>query len=586
MMDASRKALPQGGYMAVFAILLVAVTVMIIIGTLLTSPADGGAEPRLAIVGTPAQLTMAEIAQVNRIAMLRTPAPQLALQLAARLEGDAWQVTNAPLYATLWHLGRHDEARALLSRLDSHHRQQALTTLLRELVDAGKGSEAVALLAHLDEELPEEPLLRSALLAAQGKSQEARDVLEGLISSGRLSELQWLNLAQLQRELGDREGARRSLEHFWTLKQSADAQDTLSLDRYAHELASLGDIQRLLESAASLHPGHDNPYITPLVEAGLFTQAIEQIERLDSLWRNTPYEQLLDAMLQREYLQQARELIIAVDDNLHGQLLLRLLRRHFDHGNTNRVEQDIEQLARYEALRIDLRLSLFRLYRQTHPEVAARLLDQAEQGVTALPDGDERDQLHLFVIESRLENQLDRPERQRNSYELRQALEEMQRITDRQPLYNQLLNLKQQALLLQRLGRSDDAHALLNDVQQRLQNVTPDETLDEYDLALLQEGLAIAYLRLGHLEQALALRAGLHVDLDAASEWLNVLVEQEHLEQAVEHLSYRNLFDAQKTLDTLLTKLHDAEDEVAITLNHRLLDRLASDDFWPLATAA
>src|SRR5690606_26608665 len=229
----------------------------------------------------------------------------------ARLEGDAWQVTNAPLYATLWHLGRHDEARALLSRLDSHHRQQALTTLLRELVDAGKGSEAVALLAHLDEELPEEPLLRSALLAAQGKSQEARDELEGLISSGRLSELQWLNLAQLQRELGDREGARRSLEHFWTLKQSADAQDTLSLDRYAHELASLGDIQRLLESAASLHPGHDNPYITPLVEAGLFTQAIEQIERLDSLWRNTPYEQLLDAMLQREYLQQARELIIA-----------------------------------------------------------------------------------------------------------------------------------------------------------------------------------------------------------------------------------------------------------------------------------
>lgn len=540
----------------------------------------------IAIDGTPAQLTLAEITQASRIAVLRLLAPELALQVAARLEGDAWQLVNAPLYATLWQLGRQDEAEALRSRLDPHHSQQALVTLLMELVDAGNSSEAAALLEHLGEDLPEEPLLRSALLAAQGKSQEARDELQYLLGSGRLSEQQWLDLARLQRELDDPEGARRSLEHFWTLKQSADTQDTLSLDRYAHELASLGDFQRLLESATALRPGSANPYIAPLVQAGLFEEAIEQIERLDILWRDTPYEQLLDTMLQRGHLQQAEELVTTVDDSQHDQLLLRLLEWHFNHDKTDRVEHDIERLARNETLRIDLCLSLSKLHRQTHPEVAARLIDQAEQRLATLPHDEERDQLRLFVIQSHLENQLNQPERQRNSYELRRALEEMQCITDRQPLYSQLLNLKQRALLLQRLGRPDDARTLMDNVHHRLQNAEPDEALSAYDLALLQENLAIAYLTLGHLEQALAVRAEIDPDLDASSQWLNLLIEQDHCEHAVEHLSYSDLINTDQTIDKLLTKLHDAEDEVAIALNHRLLDRLSSDDFWPRPTAA
>ncbi|WP_275545922.1 MULTISPECIES: hypothetical protein [unclassified Pseudomonas] len=572
--------------MEVFAILLVASILAIIVGAVLASPADGGPEPRLAIVGTPAQLTLTEVAQVNRIAMLRMLAPELALQLAARLEGDAWQVVNAPLYATLWHLHRRDEAQALRSRLDSHHRQQALITLLQELVDAGRAGEAVAVLEQLGEELPEEPLLRASLLAAQGKSDEARETLEDLLGSGQLSELQWLDLARQQREQGDREGARRSLEQFWTLKQSADAQNMLGLDLYAGELARLGDIQRLLESAATLRLERDNPFIAALIEAGLFEQAIEQIERLDILWRSAPYELLLDTLLQRGYLQEAEELIAAADESVQERLLLRLLRWRFDHGKADGVQQDIERMARHEALRIDLCLSLWKLYRQSHAEAAACLLDQAEQRVEALPDGEERDQLRLFVIESRLEIQLSQPERQRNSYELRRALEEMQRLTDRQPMYNQMLNLKQRALLLQRLGRLDDAHALLNAVHLKLQNVELNEALDEYDLALLQEGLAIAYLRLGRLEQALALRANIQTDHSVASEWLQVLVEQDHLEHAVEHLSYMDLLDAEQALDKLLTKLQETEDEVAIALNHRLLDRLTSDDFWPRPAAA
>ncbi|HBZ92995.1 MAG TPA: hypothetical protein DEO91_04630, partial [Pseudomonas sp.] len=226
----------------------------------------------------------------------------------------------------------------------------------------------------------------------------------------------------------------------------------LGLDLYAGELARLGDIQRLLESAATLRLERDNPFIAALIEAGLFEQAIEQIERLDILWRSAPYELLLDTLLQRGYLQEAEELIAAADESVQERLLLRLLRWRFDHGKADGVQQDIERMARHEALRIDLCLSLWKLYRQSHAEAAACLLDQAEQRVEALPDGEERDQLRLFVIESRLEIQLRQPERQRNSYDLRRALEEMQRLTACQPMNNKLHKVKHSDLQLQRVG--------------------------------------------------------------------------------------------------------------------------------------
>lgn len=567
-------------------ILLVAAAVMALVVSVLISPSGGGPEPRLAVAGTPARLTLTEVAQVNRIAMLRLLSPELALQLAARLEGDAWQVANAPLYATLWQRGRLDEAQALRSRLDPHHSHQALVTLLKELVDAEKDDEAAALLERLGEALPEEPLLRSALLAAQGKPEDARSELEHLLRGERLSELQWLELARLQREQGDADAARHSLEQFWTLSQGSEPQALLGMDMYARELARLGDIERLLERASLLELERENPFIAPLIEAGLFEQAIKQIERLDPLWRGTPCEQLLDTLLQRGHLQQAEALIAAADESLHGRLLLSLLRWRVDHGQTENVEQDIQRLARHEALRIDLSLSLGRLYEQSHPDIAGTLLAQADRKLEALPAGEERDQLRLFMIELQLEMQTHLPERQRNSYEIRQALEEMQRISDRQPFYNQVLNLQQRAMLLKRLGRTDDALQLLDDLQLKLRNAQPDEDQDEFDLALLQEGLAIAYVRLDQFEQARSLHAQIETDISAASEWQQVLVEHDHLDHAVENLSYTNLFDPEQTLDKLLAKLHDSEDEVAIELNQKLLDKLTRDDFWPQPAAA
>src|SRR5690606_31711177 len=85
---------------------------------------------RIAVADSPARLTLEEVVWINRTSTLRMLAPELAIDLAARLQGDAWQVANASLCSTLLELNREEEALGLYARLDAHHRRDALATML------------------------------------------------------------------------------------------------------------------------------------------------------------------------------------------------------------------------------------------------------------------------------------------------------------------------------------------------------------------------------------------------------------------------------------------------------------------------
>lgn len=286
-----------------------------------------GADPkphRIAVADSSARLTLEEVVWINRISTLRILAPEIAIDLAARLQGDARQVANASLCATLLELNREKEALGLYSYLDAHHRRDALATMLYQLIDAGEAEKALELLKRTGDKCPNDPLLRIPLLLAEGDQNTANSELETFATTSNLSAQQWLDLARLQRQSGKEDAARHSLAQFWALQQTVPAEDIVGLEIFARELAFLGDLQQLLDISDSLSLQRDNPFIAPMIEAGWLAQAQQQIQRLDANWRDEHYDQLFDAMLRHRQLREVEALLEEVGDGVHDALLLRL----------------------------------------------------------------------------------------------------------------------------------------------------------------------------------------------------------------------------------------------------------------------
>lgn len=563
--------------MTPFIILLVLIAILIFF----TRTPDDEQELRLSIAGSPAKLTLQEIKLINRISLLGSTYPILALHLSNRFEGAAWQVSNMGLCDTLCRAGLEDKALLLLPRLDTHHRREALKLMLKALTQTGKADRAVALLEQTGEEPPHDGLIRSALLLAENKHEAACQALEDYLQSTHPDATQWLDVARLQRELGQTDAARQSLEQFWVLQHDKSADEIFDLNTFIQELVRLGDFQTLQDIATTLEISRNNPFIAPLIDAGLFEQATSLIERLEPLQQYNPYEMLFDALLQHGQLQQAETLLSARDEQDSGKLLLRLARWHIDQGRDAEAPQAIQRLSQDSAIRIDLYLALWSLHKDTRPAFADPLREQAERWVDALPDGATRDRLRLFVLDTRLLLQIRLPERQRSSYEIRCLLEETQWLNARQPLYLRTINAKQHAMRLHALGRPEDARLLLEDTQQDLQSIAEDDDMEPFDQACLQEELATCFLQLGLTEQAIALYRDIHIDRNFATYWLAALVEHDLLNQAVEHLSYNDIIGMPDAVHQLLDKLGNSAEEEHADRYQYLLDKIIHDNFWP-----
>lgn len=558
------------------------VVLVVLIGVFLII-AITGADPkphRIPVADSSARLTLEEVVWINRISALRILAPEMAIDLAARLQGDAWQVANASLCATLLELNREDKALALYSYLDAHHSREALAKMLYQLIDAGEAAKALELLKRTGDKRPSDPLLRIPLLLAEGDQDTANSELETFATTSNLSAQQWLGLARLQRQSGKEDAARHSLAQFWALQKTVPAEDIVGLEILARELAFLGDLQQLLEISDSLSLQRNNPFIAPMIEAGWLAQAQQQIQRLDANWRDEHYDQLLDAMLRHRQLREAEALLEEVEEGAHDALLLRLAQWWIDQGAVSEAERDVQRLSRHETQRISLYLSLWSLYEQSQPDLVTSMLGQAERWIEYLPEDTDRDHLRLQVLNARLTLQSRLPERQRTSYEIRRALEQIQRLAERQPLFDRAFTDTRHALLLQRLDRPADARSLLDNVRGTLVTDNAPEEIEAFDMALLLDDLAIAYLRLGDVDKAVDLIRRIPGEISYPSDWIDALLEQDLLAHAVDGLGYRDLFDPRNGPQRLLKKLDAAATDESRTLKHRLLDKVFSDDFW------
>ena len=399
--------------MEMFIALLV---IAIIVGVVIFISAREPGDLHLNIQGSPARITLDEAKQVNRVTYLQLISPELARALAGKLQGDAWQLVQSGLCVSWLNEGRQDAALQLLGKLDPHHRGVALSNLLRHLIEAGEERQALELLTQSGDELPAQPLLRVALLRAEGRLDEARAELSELDTyKGNADVLHLTQLARQQRELEQRDAALHSLDLAWQLMQGSAAVDEyLGLDALLAELAALGEFSRLQAIAEQLPVAQRPAAIAELIRAGLFEQARALLQGLAQYQSESLQEQMFGAMLARDQLIQAEELLGQVTNAQHTTLLVRLAQWHIVRGSFETAAARLQAHARSPQERIDLYLSLWKLQVGERPELAARLLDQAEGWVAQLTE-DEQDDLRFFVLDARLSTQSLLPERQRTS---------------------------------------------------------------------------------------------------------------------------------------------------------------------------
>lgn len=566
------------------AVLIIAIVVVMVI-------AISGREPtdlHLNIQDSPARITLDEAKQINRITYLQLISPELARTMAGKLQGDAWQLAQSGLCATLLAEGRQDAALQLLARFDPHHRGVALTNMLKQLIEAGEERQALELLVKCGDELPAQPLLRVPLLRADGRLDEARAELAELDQyKSDAGILHLTQLARQQRELAQQESALHTLDLAWQLMQgSAEIDEYLGLDDLLAELAALGEFGRLQAIAEQLPAQRRPAAIAELIRAGLFGQAGSLLQDLQQYQSDALQEQMFDTMLERNQLIQAEELLAGVADAQHTTLLAQLAQWHIARGTFDMAAAALQAQARSPQERIDLYLSLWKLQVGERPELAAMLLDQAERWVTELAD-DEQDDLRFFVLDARLSTQSLLPERQRTSYEIRRGLEEMERLLQGMDSYSRIANLDLLARLLHKLGRAEDAIAKLAQARELLSQSGSQDDLEDLDKALLLEDIATTYLQLQRLDLALAARAEIpEAEMFDERDWIAALIEHGHLQQAIEALDLRTLFAVAAPLASLTGKLAELADK-GQELRGQLLAKLSSDAFWePAASTA
>jgi hypothetical protein len=563
----------------------VIVIVIVLIATL--SGNNQPTDPYLQVQGSPARITLDEAKQINRISSLGYVHPQLARALASHLQGDAWQLAHSGLCAALLRQGQQDAALQLLESLDQHHRGVALEQMLEQLIEADNEHQAVQLLAETGSDLPQNSLLRIPLLRAQDRLDEARaELVELEQDKSSLTALQLPRLARQQRALEQKESAAQTLDLAWQLMQaSAETENYLGLDHLLRELAELGEFGRLQAIAEQLPAQHRVPAITELIQAGLFEQARALFEDLLSYQQDDLQEQMLAAMLNNGQLVQAGELLQAADDSVHTSLLLQLAQWHIAQGSFSTAAADLQAQARTPHERIDLYLALWKVHALEQPELAASLLDQAERWVAELTEDEQDPSLRLFVLEARLTTQSRLPERQRTSYEIRRGLEEMERLLAQMDYYGRIANSCTLARLLQQLGRNEDALSRVAQARELLRHSGPEDELENFDKALLLEGMAETYLQLHRLDLAQAARSDIPPgEMFGEHQWIEALIEHDHLEQAIHSLSFSTLFsDIQ--LERLLAKIAELPEQ-GQARHSQLLAKLRSDELWEPSAAA
>lgn len=562
---------------------IILVLVVLIAFRLAESFSKEDEEVHLDFSGHSARITPTDAAQINRISILSLSAPELALQVASRLWGDAWQIAHVSLCSVLLKLGREEEALKLLSSLEAPYAQKALEEMLQHLIDEGQVDKAIEMKTRLPAQRLSLPLLDAELLLAEGKADEARSVLAALAQSDHLDASQLIDLARLQQRCEMPDAAQASLARAEVVLNAEEQSSIIQWRPFMQALAEFQRYGQLLQLAERSE--EDKRFIAQLLlDQGQYEHCLTLLGSLDSSAAYLlDYEKLLDQLLQDQRHDLAQELLANATGSTHSILLEHYLDWHARRGDTQQAQKLLDkETPRLEPATLNwLLLNLAQRHFQSQPYWTADLLRQSDRLVSSRKGQPEWPFMRLLHLQHLLKEQAGRALSQRDSWTVRNHLEEIAKLHAQLEFDDALSERIHHCELLQALGESEQARTLAQEIERQLRDA---QFPEEDDQGFYCDEFVTVMIRLGALDTARKL-----LEEGLASDWqeeplLQAHVEADRLEEAVELISFKTLIghaDAPiNALHQRILSLAEQDKQRSQRLQQRLLERLDDDKTW------
>lgn len=542
-------------------------------------------------------ITEGEAAQINRAAHLSVIEPLVALQLAQRLTGKARQLGLLQMPAALYRQGNQEQALAVLAELDETYQPMALNQLLETLLDNDGPQAVLGLLERLHQPLPSAPLLRIPLLLAKGEQEQARALLVtfGVKQLSPDSPAEHRQLAALQRSLGLADQAATSIGLAWQLllKQPAKELDLHEVEQTLREYRAQGQDAQFPAMAAQLPGSAQIIVVTLLMEAAEFDAGLELLAQNPEPDGYYAYLPLLKLILDANRPDLAPRLIAQMPESYASDLLLSLLNWHVGRNERAEAEAALQACAVSPSQRIWCLICLWGSYVEEHSQWCAHLLEQALLTLETLRGDEQWPWLRLLILETQLRVQADLPRLRRDSWLIRNNLEEMARLNSQLEYTDRPMKLALQAKLLHDLEQTRQAGELLDQAVQALDDDHQSATLDPAEKTFFLEQLALSYVYIDDQAKAAELKNRLEQQAAYASQLSQAMVlnhiRQQRFEEAIAGLELRNLFIGENPVQQLhlaLETLSQSAPEKAQGLRQKLIDSLAAESAWGYPNAA
>ncbi|WP_236183757.1 hypothetical protein [Pseudomonas protegens] len=542
-------------------------------------------------------ITLDEAAQINRAAHLSAIEPQVALQLAQRLTGKARQLGLMQLPAALYRQGDQEQALEVLAELDETYQPMALNQLLETLLDNDGPQAVLGLLERLHQPLPSAPLLRIPLLLAKGEHEQARALLVtfGVNQLNPDSPGEHRQLAALQRSLGLADEAAISIGLAWQLqlKQPVNELDPHEIEQTLREYRAQGQNAQFPAMAAQLPGSARIIVVTLLMETGEFEAGFELLAQAPEPEDYFGYPPLLKLILDANRPDLAPRLIAQMPESYASDLLLSLLNWHVGRNEMAKAEAALQACAVSPSQRIWCLVCLWGTYVEEHSQWCAHLLEQALLTLETLRDDEQWPWLRLLILETQLRVQADLPRLRRDSWLIRNNLEEMARLNSQLEYADRPMKLALQAKLLHDLEQTRQAGELLDQAVQALDDDHQSATLDPAEKTFFLEQLALSYVYIDDQAKAVELKARLEQQAAYTHQLSQAMVlkhiHEQRFDEAIAGLEPSNLFIGENPVQQLhlaLETLRQSAPEKAQGLCQKLIDHLAAESAWGQPNAA
>ncbi|MDX9680788.1 hypothetical protein QMK56_04690 [Pseudomonas protegens] len=541
-------------------------------------------------------ITLDEAAQINRAAHLSAIEPQVALQLAQRLTGKARQLGLMQLPAALYRQGDQEQALEVLAELDETYQPMALNQLLETLLDNDGPQAVLGLLERLHQPLPSAPLLRIPLLLAKGEHEQARALLVtfGVNQLNPDSPGEHRQLAALQRSLGLADEAAISIGLAWQLllKQPVNELDPHEIEQTLREYRAQGQDAQFPAMAAQLPGSARIIVVTLLMETGEFEAGFELLAQAPEPEDYFGYPPLLKLILDANRPDLAPRLIAQIPESYASDLLLSLLNWHVGRNEMAEAEAALQACAVSPSQRIWCLVCLWGTYVEEHSQWCAHLLEQALLALETLRGDEQWPWLRLLILETQLRVQADLPRLRRDSWLIRNNLEEMARLNTQLEYADRPMKLALQAKLLHDLEQTRQAGELLDQAVQALDD-SQNAPLDPTEKNFFLEQLALSYVYIDDQAKAVELKARLEQQAAYTNQLSQAMVlkhiHEQRFDEAIAGLEPSNLFIGENPVQQLhlaLETLRQSAPEKAQGLCQKLIDHLAAESAWGQPNAA